>query len=192
MAFFVQAENLMTLFLGLEWFSIALYVLCALDTNRAKSLEAGLKYLIIGGFGSAILLFGSALVYGATGQLGFHEIAASGKAHDPLLVVGLALILDRDGVQGIRGAVPHVDTGRLRGRADPGDGVHVGGDEGGGLRRPLPHPDDRVPGEPSALDDRDRRARLRVARDREPRRARADATSSACSRTRRSRTPASC
>jgi NADH-quinone oxidoreductase subunit N len=93
MAFFVQAANLMTLFLGLEWFSIALYVLCALDTNRAKSLEAGLKYLIIGGFGSAILLFGSALVYGATGRLGFHEIAASGKAHDPLLVVGLALIL---------------------------------------------------------------------------------------------------
>ena len=93
MAFFVQAANLMTLFLGLEWFSIALYILCALDTNRAKSLEAGLKYLIIGGFGSAILLFGSALVYGATGQLGFHEIAASGRTHEPLLVVGLALIL---------------------------------------------------------------------------------------------------
>jgi len=93
MAFFVQAGNLMTLFLGLEWFSIALYILCALDTNRAKSLEAGLKYLIIGGFGSAILLFGSALVYGATGQLGFHEIAAAGKTHEPLLVVGLALIL---------------------------------------------------------------------------------------------------
>jgi NADH-quinone oxidoreductase subunit N len=93
MVFFVQAANLMTLFLGLEWFSIALYVLCALDTNRAKSLEAGLKYLIIGGFGSAILLFGSALVYGATGKLGFHEIAAAGRTHEPLLVVGLALIL---------------------------------------------------------------------------------------------------
>jgi len=93
MVFFVQAANLMTLFLGLEWFSIALYILCALDTNRARSLEAGLKYLIIGGFGSAILLFGSALVYGATGQLGFHEIAASGRTHEPLLVAGLALIL---------------------------------------------------------------------------------------------------
>jgi NADH-quinone oxidoreductase subunit N len=93
MAFFVQAGNLMTLFLGLEWFSIALYVLCALDTDRPKSLEAGLKYLIIGSFGSAILLFGAALVYGATGELGFHEIAAAGEAHHPLLVVGLALIL---------------------------------------------------------------------------------------------------
>ena len=71
MMFFVQAGNLMTLFLGLEWFSIALYVLAAFDTNRRASLEAGLKYLIVGSFGSAILLFGSAMTYGATGQLGF-------------------------------------------------------------------------------------------------------------------------
>ena len=68
MAFFVTAGNLMTLFLGLEWFSISLYILCALDTHRETSLEAGLKYLIVGSFGSAILLFGSALVYGATGR----------------------------------------------------------------------------------------------------------------------------
>jgi NADH-quinone oxidoreductase subunit N len=93
MAFFVQSASLLTLFLGLEWFSIALYVLCALDSDREQSLEAGLKYLIIGSFGSAILLFGSALVYGATGTLGFAEIASAGKADDPLLVGGLALIL---------------------------------------------------------------------------------------------------
>ena len=123
MAFFVQAENLMTLFLGLEWFSIALYVLCAMDTRRARSLEAGLKYLIIGGFGSAILLFGSALVYGATGKLGFAEIQLAqlqhpGTVHDPLLVVGLALILAGNGLQVIGGAVPHVDARRVRGSAD--------------------------------------------------------------------------
>src|SRR5581483_1959456 len=47
MAFFVQASNLMTLFLGLEWFSIALYVLCAIDIDLVGSLEAGLKYLIV-------------------------------------------------------------------------------------------------------------------------------------------------
>ena len=64
MAFFVQAGNLMTLFLGLEWFSIALYVLTAIDIDLVGSLEAGLKYLIIGAVGSATLLFGSALVYG--------------------------------------------------------------------------------------------------------------------------------
>ena len=69
MAFFVQASNLMTLFLGLEWFSIALYVLTAIDIDLIGSLEAGLKYLIVGAVGSATLLFGSALVYGATGEL---------------------------------------------------------------------------------------------------------------------------
>jgi NADH-quinone oxidoreductase subunit N len=92
MLFFVTASNLMTLFLGLEWFSIALYVLCALDTHRETSLEAGLKYLIVGSFGSALLLFGSALVYGATGELGFSEIAAAG-VDDELVLAGLALLL---------------------------------------------------------------------------------------------------
>ena len=57
-----------TLFLGLSGFSIALYVLCALDTHRERSQEAGLKYLIVGSFGSSILLFGAALVYEATGS----------------------------------------------------------------------------------------------------------------------------
>jgi NADH-quinone oxidoreductase subunit N len=87
----------MTLFLGLEWFSISLYVLCALDLDREESLEAGLKYLIVGSFGSAVLLFGSALVYGATGELAFDQIAAAtadaGLANDSLLVAGLAMML---------------------------------------------------------------------------------------------------
>ena len=55
MAFFVSANNLMTLFLGLEWFSIALYVLTAIDIDLLGSLEAGLKYLVVGSFGSAVL-----------------------------------------------------------------------------------------------------------------------------------------
>ena len=93
MIFFVGAANLMTLFLALEWFSICLYVLCAIDGENESGLEAGLKYLVMGGFGSAILLFGSALVYGATGELGFAEIAASAHGHDALLVVGLAMML---------------------------------------------------------------------------------------------------
>ena len=93
MVFFVGAGNLMTLFLGLEWFSLCLYVLVALDTDRATSLEAGLKYVIVGGFGSAVLLFGSALVYGATGELGFSQIAAAEAGDDAFLVAGLAMIL---------------------------------------------------------------------------------------------------
>jgi NADH-quinone oxidoreductase subunit N len=97
MIFLVSANNLMTLFLGLEWFSISLYILCAIDADRERSLEAGLKYLIVGGFGSAVLLFGSALVYGATGELEFSRIAASVAAndlrHDTILLIGLAMIL---------------------------------------------------------------------------------------------------
>src|SRR6478672_8825142 len=93
MVFFVGAANLMTLFLGLEWFSIALYVLCAIDIDLVGSLEAGLKYLIIGAVGSATLLFGSALVYGSTGQLSFDKIGAAGGAHDSLLVLGLAMVI---------------------------------------------------------------------------------------------------
>ena len=93
MVFFVSAENLMTLFLGLEWFSLCLYILVALDTERAASLEAGLKYLVVGGFGSAVLLFGSALVYGATGEIGFAEIASAEPTDDTFLLAGLAMIV---------------------------------------------------------------------------------------------------
>ena len=93
MVFFVSADNLMTMFLALEWFSISLYVLCALDTHRRESLEAGLKYLIVGSFGSGILLFGCALVYGATGELGFTSIQEATGADDPMFVTGMAMIL---------------------------------------------------------------------------------------------------
>jgi NADH-quinone oxidoreductase subunit N len=97
MVFLVQANNLMTLFLGLEWFSICLYILCAIEIDLVSSLEAGLKYLVIGSFGSAVLLFGSALVYGATGELEFgaiaQEIQDQGLVNDGLVLAGLAMIL---------------------------------------------------------------------------------------------------
>ncbi len=93
MLFFVQAENLMTLFLGLEWFSLCLYILVAIDTDRATSLEAGLKYVIVGGFGSAVLLFGAALVFGATEELGFSQIAEAAAGDEAFLVSGLAMII---------------------------------------------------------------------------------------------------
>jgi NADH-quinone oxidoreductase subunit N len=97
MAFFVGAANLMVLFLSLEWFSIALYVMCAIDYDLEGSLEAGLKYLIVGSFGAGTLLFGSALVYGATGKISFHGIATAigsqGLTGDTFVVVGIALIV---------------------------------------------------------------------------------------------------
>jgi NADH-quinone oxidoreductase subunit N len=96
MVVLAQAENLITLFLGIELLSIPLYVLCASELRRRTSLEAGLKYLVIGSVGSATLLYGLALIYGATGTVQFEGIAtALGSdvisASDPLLLTGIAL-----------------------------------------------------------------------------------------------------
>lgn len=93
MIFFAQSANLLTLFLGLEWFSISLYVLCALERERPEAIEAGFKYLIVGGFSSAILVFGAAFVYGATGTLNLAQIAGKVPSGDLLLLTGLAMIL---------------------------------------------------------------------------------------------------
>ncbi|HEX6742657.1 MAG TPA: NADH-quinone oxidoreductase subunit N, partial [Solirubrobacteraceae bacterium] len=91
----VAAQNLITLFLGLELLSIPLYVLCATEMRRATSLESGLKYLIIGSVGSATLLYGLAFLYGATGSTDFSGIAraAGDVSSDPLLLTGIALSL---------------------------------------------------------------------------------------------------
>ncbi len=93
----VGSQNTVTLFLGYELLSIPLYVLCATEMRRAASLESGLKYLIVGSVGSATLLYGLALLYGATGSTDFEGIAralGSGDLlHDPLLLTGIALSL---------------------------------------------------------------------------------------------------
>ena len=95
MVMLAGATNLVTFFLGLELLSIPLYVLCASLVRRRESLESGLKYLVIGSFGSATLLYGLALVYGATGVTGFNSIARAvgtrAEATDPLLLTGVAL-----------------------------------------------------------------------------------------------------
>jgi NADH-quinone oxidoreductase subunit N len=96
MVMLAEAQSLMTLFIGFELLSIPLYVLCATHLHRRTSLEAGLKYLVVGSVGSATLLYGLALVYGATGAMRFDGIGAalSGNdvsATDPLLLTGVAL-----------------------------------------------------------------------------------------------------
>jgi NADH-quinone oxidoreductase subunit N len=96
MAVLAGAENLVTLFVGLELLSIPLYVLCGARVRNAASLEAGLKYLVVGSVGSATLLYGLAFVYGATGETDFGAIARALDAdvvNDPLLLLGLALAL---------------------------------------------------------------------------------------------------
>jgi NADH-quinone oxidoreductase subunit N len=91
------AESLITLFIGIELLSIPLYVLCAARVRHEKSLEAGLKYLVIGSVGSATLLYGLALIYGATSTTSLNGIVvAIGSvvpADNPLLLTGIALSL---------------------------------------------------------------------------------------------------
>jgi len=95
MVMLAEAESLITLFLGIELLSIPLYVLCATELRRSTSLEAGLKYLVIGSVGSATLLYGLALVYGTTGATRFADITgAIGDTvgtGDPMLLTGVAL-----------------------------------------------------------------------------------------------------
>ena len=94
----VEAQNLVTLFLGLELLSIPLYVLCATELRRETSLESGLKYLVIGSVGSATLLYGLSFIYGATGSTDFAGIAdalskSGSLLHDSLFLTGMALVV---------------------------------------------------------------------------------------------------
>ncbi len=95
MVLLAGAENMVTLFVGFELLSIPLYVLSAGHVRRSRSLEAGLKYLIVGSVGSATLLYGMALLYGATGSTDFGGMSAaigeSVAITDPLLLTGVAL-----------------------------------------------------------------------------------------------------
>ena len=95
MVILVAAQNFVVLFLGFELLSIPLYVLCATHMRREHSLESGLKYLIIGSVGSATLLYGLALLYGATGSTDFSGVAAAAEdvSDDPLFLASLALIV---------------------------------------------------------------------------------------------------
>ena len=93
----VAAQNLVAVFIGFELLSIPLYVLCATELRRATSLESGLKYLIVGSVGSATLLYGLALVYGAAGTMDFggidQAISAGNFDNDVLFMTGVALAL---------------------------------------------------------------------------------------------------
>ncbi len=94
MVLLAQAQNLISFFVALELLSIPLYVLCGSHRTRERSLESGLKYLIVGSLGSATLLYGLAFIYGGSGSTDFNEIAAgigTELADDALVLVGIAL-----------------------------------------------------------------------------------------------------
>ncbi len=92
-----MAGDLMVLFLGIELLSVSLYVLCAVEVWRERSLESGLKYLIIGGIGSAVFLYGLSFLYGVTGSTNLSDVGdrlgALALTDEPLLLVALTLIV---------------------------------------------------------------------------------------------------
>ena len=107
MMLMAQARDLIIVFIALEMLSIPLYVLAAIDNSNTKSEEAGIKYFLLGAFSGGFVVYGIALVFGATGSTAFTEIAASiatGNADTLLVLAGSALILVGFGFK--VGAVP--------------------------------------------------------------------------------------
>lgn len=96
MMLMAQAADLIIVFLALELLSIPLYVLAAFARPQAESEEAGLKYFLLGAFATGFVVYGTALVFGATGETNLVQIvskAAPGSSNLLLLSIGAAGIL---------------------------------------------------------------------------------------------------
>src|SRR4051794_4268732 len=89
----ISAGDLITLYLGLELMSLALYVVAASNRDNAKSTEAGLKYFVLGALSSGMLLYGASLIYGFTGTVSFAGIATAAKTGSVGIVFGLVFLL---------------------------------------------------------------------------------------------------
>jgi NADH-quinone oxidoreductase subunit N len=97
MMLLAAARDLMIVFLGIELMSISVYALAGLNRRSERSAEGALKYFLLGAFSTAFLLYGIALVYGATGATGLAEIhsriAQHGLSSSPILLIGIAMLL---------------------------------------------------------------------------------------------------
>src|SRR5213593_1209748 len=90
-----SATSLVTVFLGLELLSISLYIMCVFARTDFRSQEAAAKYLLVGGFASAFVLYGMALVYGGAGTTVIPEIAqrlGEASSANPLILLGIVLM----------------------------------------------------------------------------------------------------
>ena len=95
MMFAASANSFPMLFVSLELITVTFYVLTSFQRNRLASLEAGVKYLILGALSSAFLVYGIALVYGASGTMDFAELTgkSAALANKPIFLLGLLLVL---------------------------------------------------------------------------------------------------
>lgn len=92
MVMLMGSNSLLVTFLALELFSLALYLLCIFQPEKPACQESGLKYFILSSLASAVILYGMALIYGATGSTWLHEIGARADQGGLLLMVGSALL----------------------------------------------------------------------------------------------------
>ena len=98
MMLLAASTSLMTIFLGIELLSICLYVLSGFARTGVRSQESAMKYLLLGGFATGFLLYGMALIYGATGSTTLRGIAvyaadtATQAASNPLLLLGIGFL----------------------------------------------------------------------------------------------------
>ncbi|MDP2134765.1 MAG: NADH-quinone oxidoreductase subunit NuoN [Sulfuritalea sp.] len=92
----ISAASLLTMYLGLELMSLALYGLVAIDRDSRRATEAAMKYFVLGALASGLLLYGMSMIYGATGSLEIGGIAQAlyqGHAEKPVLVFGLVFLV---------------------------------------------------------------------------------------------------
>ena len=94
MLFLVATQNLLLIFVALEFLSLSLYILTGFDKHSRQSAEAGLKYFLFGGMSAGFLLFGMSLLYGISGSIELPQIAAtiSGPTLDPLALVAIVMV----------------------------------------------------------------------------------------------------
>ncbi len=103
----ISANDLMTLYVGLELQSLSLYVVAAFRRDHTKSVEAGLKYFVLGALSSGMLLYGASLIYGFAGTTGFDGIAQTfGLQREPPLGVLFGLVFVIAGLAFKVAAVP--------------------------------------------------------------------------------------
>jgi NADH-quinone oxidoreductase subunit N len=95
MCLIAASRDLLLTFIGIEILSIASYIMVAFRLKSSKSVEAGLKYFILGAFSSAFLLYGIAFLYGVSGSTRYGAVAeaVAEKGSSPLLLAGLALVV---------------------------------------------------------------------------------------------------
>jgi NADH-quinone oxidoreductase subunit N len=106
MMMMVSANDLIALYLGLELQSLAAYVIAAIHRDNLRSTEAGLKYFVLGGLSSGMLLYGASLVYGFTGTVSFPAIAGVVTAGEAPIGLILGIVFLAAGIAFKISAVP--------------------------------------------------------------------------------------